>query len=140
MNATHENFDREVRGNLPSDRTFGLVFSASVLFFGLWPMRHGNPIRLWCLALGGTVLLIALLRPSLLNGVNQVWDRTGKMLGRVINPVVAALLFYLVFTPWAIILRWMGRDLLAISLDPNAPTYWIQCSEPVSPSSMKNQF
>jgi hypothetical protein len=116
------------------------VFSAAALFFGLLPISHGKPIRIWCLALSGTVLLLALIRPSLLNGLNMVWSRAGKMLGKVVNPVVAALLFYLVFTPWAIILRWMGRDLLGISLDSNATTYWIQRSAAGNSSGMKNQF
>jgi hypothetical protein len=140
MNATHEYFDREVRSNVPSDRIFGLVFSAAVLFFGLLPMLHGKPIRIWCLAFSGTVSLVALIRPSLLNGLNLVWNGTGRLLGKLVNPVVAALLFYLIFTPWAIILRWMGRDLLGIALDSNATTYWIQRSANRNPSGMKNQF
>jgi hypothetical protein len=139
MNAPHEDIEREVRSNGPSDRNFGLVFSAAILIFALLPIRHGDPIRIWCLVLGGTVLLVALIRPSLLNRLNLAWNWTGRMLGKVVNPVVAALLFYLIFTPWAIILRWMGRDLLGISLDSNAATYWIQCSASNS-SSMKNQF
>jgi len=140
MNATHEDFDREVRSNGPSDRTFGLVFSAALLFFGLLPLSRGHPIRIWCLVLGGTGLLVALIRPSLLNRLNLVWTRIGKTLGKMVNPVVTALLFYLIFTPWAIILRWMGRDLLGISLDSHATTYWIQRSAAGNSSSMKNQF
>jgi hypothetical protein len=83
---------------------------------------------------------VALIWPSLLNGLNLVWTKTGKVLGKVVNPVVAGLLFYLVFTPWAIILRWMGRDLLGISLDSNAKTYWIQRSASENSSCMKDQF
>jgi Saxitoxin biosynthesis operon protein SxtJ len=139
-NATHEDFGREMPGNGPSDRNFGLVFSAAFLFFGLWLLRHGKPIRIWSLTFSGTVLLVALIRPSLLNGLNVVWTRMGKVLGKVVNPAVTGLLFYLVFTPWAIILRWMGRDLLGISLDSNAPTYWIHRDAVGNSSDMKNQF
>jgi hypothetical protein len=137
---TFEDFEREIRSNGPSDRTFGLVFSAAFLFFGLGPLPHGKPIRLWSLALSGAVLLVALFRPSLLNGLNRLWTKTGKVLGNVVNPVVTGLLFYLVFTPWAIVLRWMGRDLLGISLDSNAKTYWIQRSAAGNSPGMKNQF
>jgi hypothetical protein len=140
MNATHEDFGREVRANGPSDRTFGLVFSAAVLFFGLWPLRHGRHIRIWCLALSGIVLLVALLWPSLLNGLNVVWTKTGKVLAKLVNPIATGFLFYLVFTPWAIILRWMGRDLLGISLDANAKTYWIPRTAAGNSAGMRNQF
>jgi Saxitoxin biosynthesis operon protein SxtJ len=140
MNVTHEDFSREIRSNGPSDRTFGLVLAAAFLFFGLWPLRHGQPIRIWCLALSGPVLLVALAWPALLHSLNLLWTRIGKLLGKVVNPVVTGLLFYLVFTPGAMILRWMGRDLLDLSLDPGAKTYWIQRTTSEGSSGMKNQF
>jgi hypothetical protein len=141
MSNTHEDFSREIHGKGPSDRNFGLVFTVAFLFFGLWPLRHGNPVRPWLLALSGAVLLITLIRPSLLHGPNRVWTKLGILIGKVVNPIVTALLFYLVFTPGAFILRLMGRDLLGLSLNPDAKTYWIQRSvSTTDASTMKNQF
>jgi hypothetical protein len=61
-------------------------------------------------------------------------------MGKVINPVVTGLLFYLVFTPVAIVLRWLGKDLLGLAIDRAATTYWIRRPESSSESSMTNQF
>jgi hypothetical protein len=49
-------------------------------------------------------------------------------------------LFYLIFTPIAAVLRWMGKDLLRLAKDQNAPTYWIQRNASEDLSDMRNQF
>jgi hypothetical protein len=137
--AIHEDYGREINRRGPSDRNFGLVFTAAFLFFGLWPLRRHGPMRLWCLALSGTFLLVALARPALLQTPNRIWTKAGILLGRVVNPIVTGLLFYLVFTPTAALLRWMGKDLLHLARDQNAQTYWMQrTSEDLS--DMSNQF
>ena len=40
--------------------------------------------------------------------------------------MVTGLLFYLVFTPVAIVLRWLGKDHSGLTRDPAATTYWIR--------------
>lgn len=140
MSAIHEDYGREVHGRGPSDRNFGFVFTVAFLFFGLWPLRHHQPVRFWCLALSGAFLVITLARPSFLHGANRLWTKCGVVLGRVVNPIVIGLLFYLVFTPAAIILRWMGKDLLQLATGKNEPTYWIQRNAADDLSDMQNQF
>lgn len=140
MSAIHEDYGRDVHGRGPSDRNFGGVFTAAFLFFGLWPLRHHGPVRVWCLALSGAFLLITLIRPSLLHTPNRVWTKCGILLGRIVNPIVTGLLFYLVFTPIAVMLRWMGKDLLRLAKSRNGQTYWIQRDGAGELSDMKNQF
>lgn len=140
MSAIHEDYGREVHGRGPSDRNFGGVFTAAFLFFGLWPLRHHAPVRLWCLAVSGVFLLVTLVRPTLLHGPNLIWTKLGVLLGRVVNPIVTGLLFYLVFTPIAVVLRWMGKDLLRLAANPTGQTYWIQRNTAGELSDMKNQF
>jgi hypothetical protein len=69
-----------------------------------------------------------------------MWTKCGILLGRVLNPIVTGILFYLVFTPTAAVLRWMGRDLLHLARDQNAQTYWIQRNAAEDLSDMRNQF
>jgi len=139
MSTTHEDFRREIHGKGPSDRSFGIVFTLAFLVFGLSPLRHGKPVRLWMLALSGVVLAITLIRPGLLHAANRIWMKFGILLGRVVNPVVTALLFYLVFTPGAFILKLMGRDPLGLALHPEANSYWIE-RNPAETSGMANQY
>jgi len=140
MSAAHEDYGREIHGRGPSDRNFGGVFTAVFLLLGLWPLRHRGPVRLWCLVLSGALLLATLARPTLLHAPNRMWTKCGILLGRVLNPIVTGILFYLVFTPTAAVLRWMGRDLLHLARDQNAQTYWIQRNAAEDLSDMRNQF
>ena len=136
----HEDFSRTVHGQGPSDRNFGWVFTAAFLSFGLWPFVHGRSIRPTWLVLSVAVLVITLIRPSLLHPANLVWTRIGLLLGKVMNPIVTGLLFYTVFTPVALILRFRGKDLLGLARDPQAETYWEFRTPPDEPASMMNQF
>jgi hypothetical protein len=138
--STHEDFKREIALTGPSDRSFGLVFTIAFLMFGLLPLRHGRQVRVWWLVLSVAMLMVTLARPSILHHPNLIWTRCGKLLGRIVNPVMTALLFYLVFTPAAVILRLMGKDLLGLAIDPQAVTYWSQRGQSGPESSMTNQF
>jgi hypothetical protein len=140
MTSIHEDFTPRIHPAGPSDRNFGLVFAAAFLVFGLWPLRHSRPMRLWCLLVSGAFLLITMVRPALLHTLNRIWTRCGMLMGKVVNPVVIGLLFYCVFTPIAIVLRWLGKDLLNLARNSAAPTYWSPRVESGSESSMTNQF
>ena len=139
MSATHEDFGREVRRPGPSDRNFGLVISIALLVIGVVPLRRGHPVRVWSLLLGAVVLILTALRPALLHRANLIWTKIGLLLGKVLNPVVTALLFFLVFTPAATILRWMAKDLLGLRFDPTSESYWTQRVSGTS-SGMVDQF
>ena len=139
MSATHEDFKREVRRSGPSDRSIGLVIAAALVVIGILPMRHGRPVRLWSIILSGVVLLLALARPVSLRGANRIWMKIGLLLGKVVNPLVTGLLFYLVFTPAAFILRRMGKDLLELRLNQTSETYWTSRTSSAA-SGMADQF
>lgn len=139
MSTTHEDFGRAIRSKGPSDRNFGFVFTAVFLILGLAPLRHHQPVRGWLL-IGSAVLLAAtILRPGVLHGPNRLWTRCGVLLGRVVSPVVTSLLFYLVFTPVAVVLHWRGKDLLRLKFEPQSKTYWIP-RDPGALADMRNQF
>lgn len=128
-----------IRGS--SDRTFGLVFAAFFTLFGLTPLRHHHPMRVWALVLAGIFLLIAMVRPSVLRTFNKAWAKLGLLMGRVMNPVVTTIMFYVVFTPAAVLLRMLGKDPLRLKLAPDAETYWIARTPPgPEAESMSMQF
>jgi hypothetical protein len=123
-----------------SDRNFGFVFAAVFLLFGLAPLRHGKPVRPALFVLSAIVFCLALIRPSWLKIPNRLWTALGAVLARIVNPVATALLFYLVFTPFALVLRWMGKDPLGLSLDRDARTYWVPRNVAEKHPGMTSQF
>ena len=138
---THEELTRkhDVRGS--SDRAFGLVFAVFCAFVGLAPLWKHRPVRPWALVLSGLFLAIGILRPSWLHPLNQAWMKLGLLLGRIVNPIVMGLLFFVVVAPTALIFRMLGKDPLRLSLDAPADSYWIDRRPPgPSPETMSNQF
>lgn len=124
-----------------SDRSFGWVFACFWLIVGLAPLRHGQPPRLPALAASAAFLVAALLRPQILHPLNVAWTWLGVQMGRVVTPIVLALLFFVVVTPIAVLMRVLGKRPLKLRWEPGAESYWIHRQPPgPPPESMINQF
>lgn len=137
----HENLNRELPYRGPSDRTFGLTFFAFFAIVALLPLIRHKPPRVWALALGAIFLLLAMALPTVLSPLNLIWARVGLHLGRVTNLIVTSLMFYLVFTPSSLMLRYLGKDPLRLKFDRKATSYWIpRVPAGPDPESMRHQF
>ena len=122
-----------------SERNFGLVFAVVFALVGLWPILGGNGMRIWALAVAAGFVLLAFVRPSVLRPLNLAWFRFGLLLGRIVSPVVMALIFFVAVTPTALIMRMFGKDVLRLRFDREAESYWIGRDDDPA-TSMKNQF
>jgi hypothetical protein len=139
--ALHEDLQRKQEGHGSSDRAFGLVFCAFFALVGLLPLRAHHAVRLWALALSAVFLIIGLVHPVWLAPLNWIWTKLGILLGRIVNPVVTAVLFYVVVTPTAVLFRLLGKDPLHIRADPEVDSYWIERNPPGPPlNTMSNQY
>lgn len=124
-----------------SDRSFGLVFSSLFFVVALWPLLHGNNIRLWAIGFGLIFGIFALAAPRILTPLNRLWTRFGLLLHRVVSPIALGILFFGVVTPTGLLMRLFGKDSLCLRLQKNAATYWIPRTPPgPKPESLKNQF
>jgi hypothetical protein len=124
-----------------SDRSFGFVFAVVFALIGCWPLIAGSLPRWWALGFAGVFALIAAVRLHILQPLNRAWLALGRLLHRVVSPIVMAAIFFLCVTPIGWIMRWRGKDLLSLARHPDLATYWI-VREPSAfdPQSMKNQF
>jgi hypothetical protein len=124
-----------------SERSFGLVFAGFFALVGLWPLFGGETPRLWALGLGGVFLLLAFLAPKTLAPFNRLWFRFGLLLHKIVNPLVMALMFFVVIMPIGLLMRLVGKDPLRLRFDREAKSYWIPRDPPgPPPESLKNQF
>jgi hypothetical protein len=127
---------------IPSDRSFGLTFVVFFAIIAAWQGWAGRASIAY--ALGGlaiAVLAVSLARPALLHGLNRAWMRFGALLHKVVNPIVLGGIYFLVFTPVAIVMRLAGRDALHRRLDAQAKSYWIDRTPPgPPPDSLPNQY
>lgn len=117
------------------------MFAAGCILVGLWPLLKRGPARWPLLVVAGTFLVAAIIRPVLLRPLNKIWTRFGLLLGRLVNPIMTAVMFFLVFTPAGIISRLLGKDPLRLKWAPEADTYWIVRNPPgPPPETMAKQF
>lgn len=121
-----------------SERSFGFVFAALFAIIGLFPLLHGNPARMWSLAVGGIFLLVALQCPRLLRGMNGVWHKFGLLLHHIVTPLMMGIIFFGVVTPVALLAKLTGKRFLPLKRDPAANTYWV--ARTGAPTSMEQQF
>ena len=120
-----------------SNRSFGLVFFVVFLLISIYPFLKDGDIRLWSLIISIIFLFLGLLNSNILSPLNKLWFRFGLLLGKIISPIIMGIIFFLVVTPIAIIMRLFKKDLLNLKFKENN-TYWIDKTGPKS--KMKNQF
>ena len=120
-----------------SNRSFGLVFFVVFLLISIYPFLKDGNIRIWSLIISFIFLVLGLLNSNLLSPLNKLWFKFGLFLGKIISPIIMGIIFFLVVTPIAVIMRLLKKDLLNLKFEENN-TYWIDKSGPKS--KMKNQF
>ncbi len=122
-----------------SERNFGLVFAVVFSVVAVWPLLAGRELRLWALAIALVFLLTALLIPRTLAPLNRLWFRFGLLLGRIVGPVVMALIFFAAVVPTALVVKLARKDLLRLKRNRDVATYWIKRDDSVA-GSMRDQF
>lgn len=138
---THESFDRDAPVKISSDRTFGFVFAGFFSIVALLPLLRSHPVRFWALGAAAVFLLVTLVRPGLLRPLNRLWQKLGLLLHAITNPLILGVLFYLVFTPFAFVLRLAAKDYLRLRWDGHAASYWLPRNPPGPPAeTMSHQF
>ena len=122
---------------LPSNKSFGIVFTAFFSIISFWPMLNGSEIRIWSLIIAVIFFILGLINSKILTPLNRLWFKFGLMLGKIVSPIVLGIVFFLVVTPTGIIMRLIGKDLLNLK-KKNYESYWIEKDN--ENNTMKNQF
>ena len=122
---------------LSSNRSFGIVFFIVFLLIALYPLSYSGEIRVWSAIISLIFLVLGLLNSKILTPLNKLWFKFGIFLGKIVSPLVMGVIFFLVVTPIAFLMRLLNKDLLNLKFN-NENTYWIKKTGPKS--KMKNQF
>ena len=120
-----------------SNRTFGILFFLVFLVIGIWPILNNEGLRWWSIIISLIFLFLGIINSRILTPFNKIWIKIGELLGRVIAPIVMAIIYFFIITPMAILLKLLRKDLLKIKFSP-VTTYWIKRDKKFG--SMKRQF
>ena len=122
---------------ISSNRSFGIVFFIVFLLIAFYPLINQGEIRIWSLLISLLFLILGIINSKILTPLNKVWFKFGIFLSKIISPVIMGIVFFLVVTPIAFLMRMPKKDLLNLKFNKNS-SYWIEKTDPKS--TMKNQF
>jgi RsiW-degrading membrane proteinase PrsW (M82 family) len=128
--------------NPTSDKKFGYFFSAIFALASLYFLLHRFNSFVWLVLILITCLslLVASYKPDLFSKLNTIWFLLALVLGRIFNPIVLGVIYFLVLTPIGLITRLFGRDELLLKR-ADQKTYWLLKDETLkSRQSYKDQF
>ncbi|MFN8389117.1 MAG: SxtJ family membrane protein [Bdellovibrionota bacterium] len=132
MSATKPKTERELR-------EYGEVMALAALIFsaiGIWKRGAITLTVLVMLSIALVFLAFAFFRPESLRGAERRWMAFAEKLGTVMTYLVMFVLFYLIITPFGLMLRLFGKDLLSRRVDRARTTYW----EPVDAEAASTRY
>ena len=89
--------------------------------------------------MSATFFITTLVKADVMLPLNKLWMRFGLLLGMIVSPIVLGVVFFVVFTPIAFIMRLSGRDQLRLQFRERQ-SHWIKQDASVLTGSFKNQF
>jgi hypothetical protein len=123
-------------------RTFGLSLGGACLVWAgiLWWRGKPDAAR-WLVMAAPVLAVIGLTVPIALRPLHAVWMPMAKAVARALTWLLLTLVYYLVFTPYGMLMRILGKDPLQRRLDRSASSYWIRRQDgPFDPSRTTKQF
>ena len=121
-----------------SNRSFGILFFLVFLGFGLWPLTKAMSPNIYLIIISVIFLTLGLLNSKLLSPLNEIWIKFGEILGRIIAPLIMALVYFLILTPISLLVRAFGKDLLGLKYSKQQNSYWIKRKKEIG--TMDKQF
>ena len=122
-------------------KKFGLIAGLIIAcLFGLllpWLKNHSFPTWPWAVA--AMFVVVSMLAPRMLQPVYSAWMQFGRIMNRITTPVIMGIVYFLIITPMAFVMRVRGRDLLGLDYDGTLDTYRVK-SHRRTIESMKRPF
>lgn len=123
------------------NRKFGLTVASVLCALALVRYLWVGMTTWWLIWAAIVLVLAALATPAWLTPVRIGWIRLAAFLGFVQSRLLLSLLFLLLITPMAMLLRALGKRPIQMYPDPQASSYWrSRHPEEFSARSLERQF
>ena len=122
---------------MSSNRSFGLLFFIVFIIIGLWPLKNDLELNYIFIGISIIFLILGLMNSKILTPFNKIWVKFGELLGRIIAPIVMAIIYFFILTPISLILRIFGKDLLNLKFSKEK-SYWTKREKNIG--TMDKQF
>jgi cytochrome b subunit of formate dehydrogenase len=132
---------KNIKADKKELRKFGLTVGAVLLIisgFLFWKQRAAFT---YFAVSGGALIVFGLLAPTALKPLFRVWMSFAVIMGFIMTRVILTVIYFFLFTPIALVLKLLGKDLLEERWDKTATSYWIKRKpEPFDPAAVERMF
>ena len=126
--------------SLPSNRSFGITFAFITLVISFWNFLFNNGnINVIGVSISFLFFFFAFVFPKLLLPLNKLWSNCGVLLSFVMTPIIMSIIFFFVFTPIGLILRFFNKSPINLKKS-DVKSYWVLRSSKDLSKNMKFQF
>lgn len=105
-------------------RKFGFLMGAVFGIISLLLFIHHKQSIVTTLPLSIAFFVLGLVMPVILKPFFIIWMHFAFMLGWINTRLILVIIFYLLFTPISLIMRFFGLDPLELKVDKNKASYW----------------
>ncbi len=132
---------KKIKSTTKELREFGFVVGGVIVVVsGISYWRHGAVLWGWPAA-GATLVVLGAVFPAVLRPLQKVWMALALVMGAVMSRVIISLIFFVVVTPLALIMRAQGKQFLGRGIDPSAASYWnLRGPEAADPKRCEKQY
>ena len=124
-------------------RSLMIGFPVIAALFTAVALLKAHTIKLFPLWLGGIGFALGFmlwLVPRIAKPFYVAWYFIGCCIGIVMGNLLLSLFYFLVLTPFSLLMRARGRDPLRKKFNRNAPTYWQDAQKVVDSARYYRQF
>jgi len=126
----------------PKDlKNFGIIMGAAVsLIFGIFlPLLLDRSLPLWPFISSTLLISLAFCMPGILKPFYHIWMLAGQILGLMNFYIIMMLMYFLIFTPIAILFKLLGKDAMKKKYDKDLVSYRDECY-PKSENHMEHPY
>ncbi|MBK5286595.1 MAG: hypothetical protein JJE25_14465 [Bacteroidia bacterium] len=69
-------------------------------------------------------LVLGIVKPFLLKGLHKIWMALAVILGYFMTKIILVIMFFIVFTPVAFLIKILRKDILDLKIDKTEKSFW----------------
>ena len=131
-------YENIMKSNIKDLRIFAMIWAVIFVVIGIYPLLNMDEIQVSYLVIAVTFIVIALTKPTILGWFYKIMLKFSEFIGGIVSKVILFILFFCMFTPVALFLKFMKKDLLKKNINKDIKSYWV-CRDK-QPESMRYQF
>jgi len=132
---------KSIKSDKKEFRKFGLTVGAVLLLIAAFLFWKERASFVYFAVPGSALMVFGAIIPLVLKPIFKAWMAFAVVMGFVMTRVILTVLYFGMFTPVALVLKLLRKDLLEEKWDKDADSYWVKRKpEPYDPASTERMF